>query len=149
RPKPLGPTHECVARALRPSDWALLQRTQAWLDLPRHQVRVVHAGVEPGLPFALQERWTLMHIRTIDADGEPSEEAVSRSIKDRGRHERRSLWGSRYIGPPHVVFGHNAAQVPQIHRWATGLDTGCVYGGELTALILDAGEPVPNEPRER
>jgi hypothetical protein len=53
------------------------------------------------------------------------------------------LWGTRYEGPPHVVFGHNAQPDPQLHAWATGLDTGVVYGNRLTALVLERGEPIP------
>jgi hypothetical protein len=70
-------------------------------------------------------------MRCLDADGDP--------IEKRGD----ALWGIRYPGPPHVVFGHNAMTDPQIHPAATGLDTGCVYGGRLTALVLAEGAPPP------
>jgi predicted phosphodiesterase len=37
----------------------------------------------------------------------------------------------------HVVFGHAAGAGLQLHRHATGLDTGAVDGGYLTALVVD------------
>ncbi len=136
RPKPLGAVHEEVARGLRRPDWEVLAESKLWLELPKHGVRVVHAGVLPGLPFEEQNKRTLLRIRTVSPRGEPEEKSSG------------VLWGTRYKGPPHIVFGHNAAREPQVHRWATGLDTSCVYGGRLTALVLEAGEHVPHEPRE-
>ena len=130
--KPLGPEHERVARELGDDDWAMLDAMPLWIDLPEHDLRVVHAGVIPGTPPSRTPPEALLKMRTIDARGDWSDEP------DAG-----ALWGTRYEGPPHVVFGHHARPEPQLHAWATGLDTGCVYGGKLTALVLDEGEPVP------
>jgi len=130
--------HAGVAAAMRPVDWSMLSNTPLWIDLPEHRLRVVHAGVVPGIPIEEQKKKTLLRIRSIGPDGEP------RSTRGGGE-----LWGESYKGPPHVVFGHNAAVRPQFHRWATGLDTGCVYGGWLTALVLSEREPVPLDLRAR
>jgi hypothetical protein len=129
--RPLGKIHRDVAKALRPVDWTLLHNSVFWLDLPEHGVRVVHAGVDPRVRWERQERAHLIGIRTV-----PS----SAKTRHLGRHV---LWGKLYAGPPHVVFGHNAAPGLQLHPWATGLDTGCVYGGRLTAMVLREGERVP------
>jgi hypothetical protein len=40
--------------------------------------------------------------------------------------------------PQVVIYGHDSKAGLQIHRWTKGIDSGCVSGGELTALILDA-----------
>lgn len=127
---PIGKMHRDLARELRPVDWSLLSSTKLWLDLPEHGVRVVHAGVDPGVSFEAQAPDTLLRIRTVIQPGTP-------------RGAGHVLWGLRYSGPPHVVFGHNAAPGLQLHAWATGLDTGCVYGGRLTAMVLGNEQKVP------
>jgi hypothetical protein len=132
RAMPLGPEHQRLARVLSDEEWSMLEAMPLWVDVPEHGLLIVHAGVVPGLPLERTPPEALLKMRTIDSDGHWSDEP------DAG-----PLWGTRYGGPPHVVFGHNARAGPQLHAYATGIDTGCVYGGRLTAVILAEGEPIP------
>jgi hypothetical protein len=125
----LGRTHMEVARAMRDVDWTLLETSPLWLDLPEHGARVVHAGVVPGVPIEKQEPNTLMRIRNVG----------KKSAKSHG-----VPWGALYRGAPQIVFGHNALGGLQLHPWATGLDTACVYGGRLSAMVLREGERIPS-----
>jgi hypothetical protein len=120
-----------AARALTEADHAWLHSLPLWLDIAEHRVRVVHAGVVPGMPIERQAPEVLMTIRSIGRNGRPMPKRAGR------------LWGKLYTGPPHIVFGHNALPDPQLHTWATGIDTACVYGGRLTALVLDGSQQVP------
>jgi hypothetical protein len=130
--RPLGPEHERVARSLSEEDWRMIGAMPLWVDLPAHGVRVVHAGVIPGVEVGDAPPDALLTMRTLRSRGRWSDEPGA-----------GPLWGTLYEGPPHVVFGHNARPDPQLHEWATGLDTGCVYGGRLTALVLEENEPLP------
>lgn len=132
-PAPIGEMTRRTARALSKSDFAMLKALPLWLDFPSHALRVVHAGVAPGVRIEDQDPHVLMNIRCVDKSGAP--------------HTKRgeALWGAIYEGPPHLVFGHYARGEPQVHRWATGLDTGCVYGGRLTAMVLAEGQAPPAE----
>jgi hypothetical protein len=134
---PLGTLQREVVRAFKQHHWDFIASLPLWLDLPIHGVRVVHAGVDPRFPMDRQSPRVLMYVRCLDAYGTPTE-----------RHGP-TLWGEVYSGPPHLVFGHNAQELPQIHAHATGVDTGCVYGGRLTAMVLRAGErpPPPSDRR--
>lgn len=114
-----------AARELRDKDVEWLRALPLWLDLPEHGLTVVHAGLVPGVPIREQRPETLMYLRTLEHEGE------------------RVPWAEAYDGPPHVVFGHHAVLGLQVHRAATGIDTACVYGGRLTALVLRRGEHPP------
>jgi hypothetical protein len=127
----LGENHRRLFDELEDDDWALLESFPLWLDIEEHDVRVVHGGVVPGIPVEAQDPKLLLTLRSLEPDGTPTSAWTN------------TPWGAKYTGGPHVVFGHNARQSVQIHPWATGLDTGCVYGGELTALVLPAGDPPP------
>lgn len=128
---PLAARYEALFRELGDADWAFLDTLPLYIDLPEHDARIVHAGVVPGKPFREQDAWTLTNIRSVAPDGSASSAPGAES------------WGATYRGKPHIVFGHDARRRLQIYPWATGIDTGCVYGGSLTALVLPVGETVP------
>lgn len=127
----LSPSHEHLMTRLSDEDWALLAALPLSLDVPEHEVRIVHAGVVPGVPLAKQQRRDLLKMRALEPDG-----TATSSWRERS-------WAADYTGPPHVVFGHNALSGVQLHPHATGLDSACVYGGALTALVLTEGASVP------
>lgn len=132
----LGPSHQALLHELSESDWEYLRSLPLSLEFPNHNVRVVHAGVRPGVRFEKQEPWTLLHIRSLTKKGAASD-----------RYSPES-WAASYKEEPHIIFGHNAQAGLQLHPFATGLDTACVYGGALTALILEEGQsPPPVEER--
>lgn len=117
--------HARVAQALQPADWAYLEGLPLYRELPDVEAIVVHAGLVPGVPLAEQSRDHLINLRSIKPNGDPSK-----------RVDGGVPWASLWPGPAHVVFGHDALRGLQRHPHATGLDTGCVYGRRLTALIL-------------
>jgi len=83
---------------------------------------VVHAGLRPGIPLSEQSADDLLELRTL------GEDRTSRT---------GTPWYEMYDGPLTALFGHWPAPKPRIAKHAIGLDTGCVYGGELTAYILE------------
>ena len=121
-----------VADSLTDDDWAYLDALPLHRRFPGlagdQDVLVVHAGLVPGVPLAEQRPKWEMNLRSIDRRGEPSK-----------RIEDGAPWAAFWRGPELVVFGHDAVRGLQQHPYAIGLDTGCCYGGALTALIFEGG----------
>ncbi|MEM6960191.1 MAG: metallophosphoesterase [Myxococcota bacterium] len=104
---------------------AFLRELPRTIWLPEYNVRVVHAGLLPGLDMAQQSEETLLFVRSIRPDGTPARNA-----------QEGVPWASLWRGPEHIVFGHDALRGFQSYPLATGIDTGCVYGNKLTGLVL-------------
>lgn len=85
---------------------------------------VVHAGFLPGQKLESTPVHILVGIRTCDEKGEKINSPEA------------SPWHHFYKGKKLVVFGHWAQQGLFIRKRVIGLDSGCVYGKKLSALIL-------------
>lgn len=46
----------------------------------------------------------------------------------------RENWAQNYQGKAFVVFGHTCVETPVIYHNTVDIDTGCVFGGSLTAM---------------
>jgi hypothetical protein len=132
-----GTHHLRLARSLDADDWSVLLALPLFLRVPEHAAIVVHAGLVPGIELEDQAPDLLMNMRTLRADGTGSRRA-----------EDGVLWGSRWRGPALVLFGHHALAGLQRHPYAVGLDTGCVYGGKLSAYVLPQARVVSVPARE-
>lgn len=128
-----------------------------WISrLPRHLALgwgwvAVHAGFVPGRPLAAQPPdWTI-RLRYVDAAGQP----VPRARGDAGEPGVRR-WAEAWTGPQSVVYGHFPQRLDAPRRdepapgvVCLGIDTGCVYGGRLTALVLPGAAVVQVPSRTR
>jgi bis(5'-nucleosyl)-tetraphosphatase (symmetrical) len=114
---------------------------------------IVHAGFIPHTDLVDQEIETMTTIRDLlpicNKKGqfkgyEPIEKTKTGDAKiavneiDAKECDVPMTWASVWNGPQRVVFGHNAKRRLQMYpgNWAIGLDTGAVYGGQLTGIIL-------------
>lgn len=54
--------------------------------------------------------------------------------------KKKKKGGRKEEEPGTVIYGHDSRRGLQLRRWTKGLDTGCVKGGRLTALIIQGGD---------
>jgi diadenosine tetraphosphatase ApaH/serine/threonine PP2A family protein phosphatase len=90
----------------------------------------VHAGLAPRVALKNQSPDILTRIRTWDGAG------VSLNS------EEDPAWFELYKNKKLVVFGHWASMGLVNRENCIGLDTGCVWGGELSALVLPNKEVI-------
>lgn len=121
----VGDHHREVAASLSAKDRAYLEALPLWVGVPKHGVLVVHGGLVPGVKLEEQRPEDLINMRSLDAEGRP-----------RRRVDEGAPWASLWVGPELVVFGHDAMRGLQDYPLALGLDTGCVYGRRLTAVVF-------------
>jgi len=146
----LPPAYEFVKK-LGEEDVKWLNSLPYTLSIPHLGVVVVHAGLLPGRRLEEQTAVDMSRMRSVVREGEGGREEVLVGVDYiRQNEEEAAPWakvwseGGREGGEerPHLYFGHDARKGVQVERKATGLDTGCCYGRELTLAVLPGGERV-------
>lgn len=113
---------------LTKTDWKFLKKLPPYIYIPKRETIIVHAGFLPKPGWHKQGVDTITQVRSIDADGTMANPDTS---------SEALLWADHWKGKPFVVYGHHSR--PEIFKrpGSIGIDTGCVYGGYLTAYIVE------------
>jgi serine/threonine protein phosphatase 1 len=131
----LLPDHLETRQALGPEHLDYFATLPHFIRLPEYQAVVVHAGVLPGRTLEEQEPYHLLHVQCV----RPPER---KSYWPSKAPEGYRFWTHDWKGPERVIFGHTVFDRPLVTEHAVGIDTGCVYGHSLTALVLPTWELV-------
>src|SRR5262249_47465914 len=139
--KPFPPVRLAEHQALTEEDWAWLAALPLKLQLSE-RFHVIHAGCEPGRRLTDQRPATLLRCRRVaraggrmlSLDADPAIDSV--------------YWAEIWPGPESLLFGHQVfpdgprhfAPAPGVV--CVGLDTGCCFGYQLSAVRLAGDELV-------
>jgi bis(5'-nucleosyl)-tetraphosphatase (symmetrical) len=127
-------------------------------DDPAVDTVIVHAGLIPGVELQEQSIQDMITLRQVvrrkvihddhDDEKEGTESSCTYTAHDAGSSKEDDisaeesnepvLWALQWKGPFRVIFGHDARRGLQRYNddYAVGLDTGAVYGKQLTGIIL-------------
>lgn len=138
---PIVGDDKTVARKLKPEHVRFLGTCPAILELgkvgvSRTSAVAVHAGLQwnienlqdqdPEIVFSIRSLLPPLYTTpSEDSDGSPWSAIWNRKQKEKLKSERMS-----------VFYGHDARNGLTLRKYTTGLDTGCVIGGKLTAMVI-------------
>lgn len=125
-------------------DWIWMTRRPLTIDLSNGWV-AVHAGFEPGMHWTRQSPDKVIRIRYAGPDGK-----MKPVHNDADRPEGTEYWGKLCTEQINIAHGHMALSMERPvftqaevfgQLWSrVALDTGCCFGGALSAMILIDGE---------
>jgi diadenosine tetraphosphatase ApaH/serine/threonine PP2A family protein phosphatase len=116
----------------------LLREIELWplfLDFQDAGVVAVHGGVLPNsnrFSAELVPREAALELRYVRRRGDQWRMVPRGKQQDGDR-----FWSEVWDGDRIVVYGHTPQREARIDRRSIGIDTGCVYGGKLTAVVFD------------
>jgi hypothetical protein len=130
------------ASKLNSEDWKFLESLPFKIQI-NENIWVVHAGAEPATPFKDQHSEVLSRVRYVGQDGK-----FKRGSEWYYKPTDGYLWSDGWIGDECIIYGHqttgndepNFKIVDGSNGWTLGIDTGCAYGGRLTAVVIETSD---------
>lgn len=118
----------------------LLRYIRSWplvIDFPGPKLTVVHGGFLPQMDVTPEHierrREDIPQLRWIH-----KESGIWRPVRKKKKKDD-VLWSEKWRGDRFVIYGHTPLREAKFDKAALGLDTGCVYGGLLTAAVWENG----------
>ena len=125
QPEALGPELEKLKEAMGPDLKKWLSWIKNWpVYIEEEGFLIIHGGLVPGEHPEQSKIEYLVNIRYWDGCGKDMNNPMY------------PPWHDFYAGSKLVVYGHWAKQGLKIKENSIGLDTACVYGGQLSGLWL-------------
>lgn len=138
-PMSLNQAKMAIYERLSDEDMAYLESAPFFIKIDN--LTVLHAGITNSINLEVAKKKELeqvLRIRTLDEN---------QKMLSLGQITwNAQFWSECYDGNQGViVYGHEAVSKVRIDKYSFGIDTGCVYGDKLTALVVaDTKEPMFN-----
>ena len=124
----------------------MLKNAYFYYKLPEHNYLLVHAGLPNDISLSLtdfpkygkhfEKPFKKLRLLTMTRNLNKLGKFLSLGEESEGKY----FWAEKYDGKyGTIVYGHEAYIGEGIKKYnnAIGIDTGCVYGGALTALVIE------------
>ena len=141
RANPMRLTEEkrAIYKQFSDKDFAYLESAPFFIKIDN--LTILHAGITNKIDLETatkKELEAVLRIRTLD------ENQNTLSLGKKTWNTRH--WSEWYDGNQGIiVYGHEAFDKVKLDRYSIGIDTGCVYGNKLTALVIsDTLDPMFN-----
>ena len=143
--KHMAPEAMAANEALNDQDWTFLKNLPVKIHLV-DQWWTVHAGCEPRYSLEKQDPKQIMRVRYVNADG------IAQSLNhDLSQPEGTVYWDQLWKGPESIIYGHCVHHLKEIRQTikdgvsCIGIDTGCCFGGHLTAAFLNGSTTLSDD----
>lgn len=108
-------------------------------------ISFVHGGLQSNITQETFNKIRAQNLKTINKKHDISflfrrfEDENCNAVHLDHQSESDVYWANKYQGQVgYVFFGHQVFPQPTLFPHAMGIDTGCVYGQQLTAVIFDS-----------
>ena len=128
KPSLLKYDDQATVEQLTVDDWKYLEAMPKFLYDAQIDTVVVHGGFLPNKPWQTQGSDLITNIQVIDKKGKAAKRSDAPDA---------APWADSWGGSPFVVYGHTPRPRVLERKGSIGIDTGCVYGGHLTAYIIE------------
>ena len=128
KPSLLKHDDRATVEQLTADDWKYLEAMPKFLYDAQIDTVIVHGGFLPNKPWQTQGSDLITNIQVIDKKGKAAKRSDAPDA---------APWADSWDGSPFVIYGHTPRPIVLERKGSIGIDTGCVYGGHLTAYTIE------------